>query len=145
VSDLKIRSPKAKPENRSPKPEGRTSTGVRNSAFRTPRSAFGVPSGFGFWTSDFISRVVERGHSLLNGFDALENPRPQAVWQRRIIQRGRHSFALGQRPLQKFHQLLAFPRVPLLLINQQPRRARNRIRSFARRINHRETEIVRNF
>src|SRR5438128_12229301 len=64
----------------------------------------------------------------------LQDAFAQIVWQRRIVQISRHHFTFSQRPFQKLDQLFAFGRILLLLVNEKPGRATNRVRRRARRV-----------
>ena len=63
--------------------------------------------------------------------------------QRCVVEILGHVFALGFRPFQELDQLLALGRILLLLIDEQPGGARDRVRVLARRIRHRETKVGR--
>src|ERR1035437_9115386 len=83
--------------------------------------------------------------SVFYCLDPLQNALLDAFGQRRVVECCRHPFAFGQSPIQKFDQFFALGGVLLLFINQQPRRAGSRIRFLARRIEHRETEVIGDF
>src|SRR5438876_389015 len=76
--------------------------------------------------------------------DAFQHAITQIIWKRRVIEISRHLLTLGVRPFQELDQLLAFGRVCLLLVNEQPGRARDRIRVLARSVRHRKTEVIWN-
>src|ERR1041384_7494127 len=63
----------------------------------------------------------------LDLFDAFEHALTHCGRQRRVIELFRHVLAFAQRPLQKLDQLFAFGCIFLLLINEQPCRARDRV------------------
>src|ERR1035437_10981925 len=63
--------------------------------------------------------------------------------QRGVIERRRHFFALAVGPAEEFHELLAIGRVLLVLINQQPGGAGDRISLSPRRVHHGKSEVVR--
>jgi formylglycine-generating enzyme required for sulfatase activity len=75
--------------------------------------------------------------------EAGADPRPQVCRQGRKSERRGETHAIGVGPLEKRRQLPAFFRVELAPIDQQPREDAHRIGPLARRIDHREAEVVR--
>src|ERR1051325_5918249 len=109
VSHLKARSPKRKPDVRNPKAERRPKSEIRK---EPARDLSGRISDFGFRPSDFISP------SVLDRPDPRQHPVPEALRQRRVIQRRSHAFAFRQRPIQELGYFLSLGGIFLLLINR---------------------------
>src|SRR5437764_1366655 len=82
--------------------------------------------------------------SIFDCLDALQHTLLHSLRQRRVIERRRHAFTLGESPVEKLDQLFAFSRVLLLFVNQQPRRPRYWINLFAGWVDHGKSEVLRN-
>src|SRR5260370_28844302 len=101
-------------------------------------------------TAAQLPRLLDRSwrpfglRSYFTFVDPFEDTLPKIIRHMRVLEIFGHLLAVFGGPFQKFNELLSFGRILLLLINEQPSRAGNRIGSRAWRICDRETEIIRN-
>src|SRR5712692_6892456 len=123
---MKTRSPQAPPRERARNARGRGSP----SAAPPPVTLCSIDSARGQERLALVGDLPDLGLDLLD----------DSCRQRRVEQVRGIPLAFVGRPPQEAHQRLTLGLVGLILVDQQPGEARDRIRSLARRVGQRDPE-----